>query len=134
MPVENCTPQLGSLGGWYERLPHFRAEFTPSVGAELQSEYVVPREHAVGALHALARVRDRIWPVLQVSELRTVAGDELWLSPSYGRGVLAIHFTWVTDVDAVWRPSSSLPTSSIRVGSSVTSSSRRTSHRSRPAQ
>ncbi|HEX6326693.1 MAG TPA: D-arabinono-1,4-lactone oxidase [Jiangellaceae bacterium] len=101
MPVENSTPQLGIPGPWHERLPHFRAEFTPSVGEEIQSEYLVPREHAVAALLALARVRERIGPVLQVGELRTVAADELWLSPGYRRDLLAIHFTWVKDMVAV---------------------------------
>lgn len=101
MLVENSTPQLGVPGPWHERLPHFRAEFTPSVGDELQSEYLVPREHAVPALQAMADVRDRIWPALQVGELRTVAADELWLSPSYRCDVLAIHFTWVQDMETV---------------------------------
>jgi xylitol oxidase len=101
MPVENCTPQLGVAGRWHERLPHFRAEFTPSAGDELQSEYLVPRANAIGALEALAEVRSRIWPVLQIGELRTVASDELWLSPSYRRDVLGIHFTWVKDSAAV---------------------------------
>ena len=42
----NCTEQMGAPGPWYERLPHFRMDFTPSSGKELQSEYFVPREHA----------------------------------------------------------------------------------------
>ena len=33
-------------------------------------------------------------PLLLVSELRTVAADDLWLSPAYGRDSLAVHFTW----------------------------------------
>jgi xylitol oxidase len=40
-------------------------------------------------------------PVLQISELRTVASDELWMSPCYRRDVFGIHFTWVDDMDAV---------------------------------
>ena len=47
LSAENCTEQMGVLGPWYERLPHFRMGFTPSAGKELQSEYFVPREHAV---------------------------------------------------------------------------------------
>ena len=97
MPVENCTAQLGATGPWHERLPHFRAEFTPSAGDELQSEYLVPRRHAVDAVESLRRLGDRIAPVLQVGELRTVARDDLWLSPSHGTDVLGIHFTWVND-------------------------------------
>jgi alditol oxidase len=96
-----CTEQLGHRGPWHERLPHFRLDHTPSHGDELQTEYLVPREHAVDALDAVAGVAERIAPVLMVSELRTVAGDDLWLSPAYGRDSLAVHFTWRADPDAV---------------------------------
>ena len=44
-----------------------------------------PREHAVAAVHALRALGDRIAPVLQICEIRTVAADELWLSPAYGQ-------------------------------------------------
>jgi xylitol oxidase len=96
-PVASCTTQLGVPGPWYERLPHFRPEATPSAGDELQSEYLMPRESAADALAALATIGERIAPVLHVSEVRTVAADELWLSPSYRRDSVAIHFTWVND-------------------------------------
>ncbi|MFF9132065.1 FAD-binding protein [Streptomyces sp. NPDC014806] len=101
MPAENCTEQFGVPGPWHERLPHFRAEFTPSSGAELQSEYLLPREHAVGALHAIGSLGDTVAGVLQTCEVRTVAGDAQWLSPSYGRDTVAVHFTWVEDTAAV---------------------------------
>lgn len=101
MPPANCTQQLGVSGPWHERLPHFRLEFTPSSGEELQSEYLVPREHAIEALAAIGRIRDRVAPVLQISEIRTVAADDLWLSPSYRRPSIAIHFTWIKDTSAV---------------------------------
>lgn len=101
MPPGNCTTQLGEPGPWHERLPHFRPEFTPSNGDELQSEYLVPRHHASAAVLALHSVRERIAPVLQICELRTVAADTLWLSPTYRRDALALHFTWVNDPDAV---------------------------------
>jgi alditol oxidase len=96
-----CTEQLGVSGPWYERLPHFRPEFTPSSGVELQTEFLVPRRHAVEALTAVGGVRDRVAPVLQISEIRTMAADDLWLSPAYGRETVGIHFTWVKDLDAV---------------------------------
>ncbi|MEV5613711.1 FAD-binding protein [Streptomyces sp. NPDC052225] len=101
MPGVNCTEQFGVPGPWHERLPHFRAEFTPSSGEELQSEYLLPREHAQAALAALDTVRDRIAPVLQVCEVRTVAADRQWLSPAYGRDTVALHFTWVADTARV---------------------------------
>jgi alditol oxidase len=101
MPAANCTPQLGLAGPWHERLPHFRSEFNPSAGEELQSEYLIAREHAVDALVALDEIRGLLAPVVQVSEIRTVAADELWLSPSSERACVAFHFTWVRDVRAV---------------------------------
>jgi xylitol oxidase len=99
----NCTPQLGVSGLWSDRLPHFRMGFMPSSGDELQSEYLVPRRFATEAVEALRRLSRVVAPVLQVSEIRTVAGDELWMSPEYGRDTMAIHFTWVSDEDAVAR-------------------------------
>ncbi|WP_060948688.1 FAD-binding protein [Streptomyces hygroscopicus] len=101
MPPLHCTEQLGAPGPWHERLPHFRPDFTPSNGDELQSELLLPREAASAAFAALRGLGERIAPVVQVSEVRTVAADELWLSPAYGRDSVAFHFTWVPDHEAV---------------------------------
>ncbi|MBV8734460.1 MAG: FAD-binding protein [Solirubrobacterales bacterium] len=99
----HATPQLGLPGPWSERLPHFRSGFTPSSGAELQSEYIVPRRHAVAAVEAMLRIRERVAPLTQVSEIRTVAADRLWMSPQYGQDTAAIHFTWKPRQAAVER-------------------------------
>jgi xylitol oxidase len=96
-----CTEQLGGPGPWHERLPHFRPEFTPSAGDELQSEYLLPRAHAADALSALQLVAGRLAPVVRTSEIRTIAADELWLSPCYQRDSVGFHFTWVRDWPAV---------------------------------
>ncbi|MDN0200610.1 D-arabinono-1,4-lactone oxidase [Streptomyces sp. S.PNR 29] len=101
MSAVHCTEQFGVPGPWHERLPHFRAEFTPSSGAELQSEYLMPRPHALDALRALDAIRTTVAPVLQICEVRTIAADEQWLSPAYGRDSVAVHFTWVEDTAAV---------------------------------
>jgi xylitol oxidase len=101
MPAVNCTEQFGVPGPWHERLPHFRAEFTPSSGAELQSEYLLPRSTAVDALYAIDGIRQTVAPVLQTCEVRTVAADAQWLSPSYARDTVALHFTWVEDTEVV---------------------------------
>jgi xylitol oxidase len=91
----SCTPQLGVPGPWPERLPHFRLEFTPSNGDELQSEYLVPRAHAVDAIEALRALGPAVAPLLQVAEIRTVAADDLWLSSAYGGDRVGLHFTWL---------------------------------------
>jgi xylitol oxidase len=103
LDATGCTPQLGVPGPWSGRLPHFRLEFTPSHGEEIQSEYFVARERAAEAIAAMREVGPDVRGVLQVSELRTVAADELWLSPQHHRATLAIHFTWRRDQPAVER-------------------------------
>jgi xylitol oxidase len=97
----NCTPQLGVPGPWSERLAHFRMDFTPSSGDELQSEYFVSRHDAVAAIGAVRQLADAVRPLLQVSEIRTIASDALWMSPQYGRDSVGIHFTWRPDQVAV---------------------------------
>jgi xylitol oxidase len=89
-----CTEQMGIPGPWYERLPHFRMNFTPSSGAELQTEYFVPRSHGYEAIRAVETLKDLITPHLFITEIRTIAADNLWLSPAYKQDSLAIHFTW----------------------------------------
>lgn len=95
------SEQGGVAGPWFQRLPHFRLEFTPSAGAELQSEYLVPRTEAVAAIEALRSLGDRIAPLLLVNEVRTVRADDLWLSSSYGTDAVGLHFTWRQDEAAV---------------------------------
>jgi xylitol oxidase len=101
LSAENCTEQMGVLGPWFERLPHFRMDFTPSSGEELQTEYLIPRQHAFAALRVIDRLRDRIAPLLQISEVRTIAADNLWMSPCYQQDCVGIHFTWKKDWEGV---------------------------------
>lgn len=98
-----CTVQRGVPGPWHLRLPHFRMGFTPSAGEELQSEFFVDRRDAPATLAALSGMRPRIAPLLQVSEVRFVAADRLWLSPASGRASATIHFTWKPEWPAVRR-------------------------------
>jgi xylitol oxidase len=102
-PADNLTV-LGVAGPWSQRLPHFRLDSTPSNGDEIQSEYFVDRRHAAAALEALRRRSASITPSLMISEIRSTAQDRLWLSGSYGRDTMALHFTWLNrpaEVDAV---------------------------------
>jgi xylitol oxidase len=101
LPAEQCTQQLGVSGAWKDRLPHFRMNFTPSHGEELQSEYFVPIEHAGAAIHAIDEIGDQLAPMLLISEIRTVAADNLWMSPCYQQDSVTLHFTWYLDVDGV---------------------------------
>ena len=99
--AENCTEQMGNAGAWFERLPHFKMGFTPSSGEELQTEYFVPLENAADAILAIETKREALSPRLLVSEIRTIAGDQHWLSPCYRRDSAAIHFTWKPNVNEV---------------------------------
>jgi len=101
LSAENCTEQMGVPGPWYERLPHFRMGFTPSAGKELQSEYFVPRHHAVEAILAVERLHEQVSPHLLITEIRTIAADNLWMSPCYQQPCVTIHFTWKQDWPAV---------------------------------
>ena len=104
LSAEPCTEQMGVPGSWHERLPHFRMGFTPSSGEELQSELFVASSDGPDAVRTLVGLHDELAPVLQISEVRAVAADNLWLSPGYRRDSIAFHFTWVlswSDVEPV---------------------------------
>jgi alditol oxidase len=96
-PAEFTTEQRGVPGPWHERLPHFKLEFTPSAGEELQTEYLVPRRFAAEAVATMRELGPRIAHAIQVSEVRTFAADTLWLSGAEGTDVIAFHFTWLKD-------------------------------------
>jgi xylitol oxidase len=97
----NCTEQMGVPGPWYERLPHFKMNFTPSSGAELQTEYFVPRARGYEAILAVEQLRDKITPHLFITELRAIAADDLSMSMAYKRDSMAIHFTWKPETPQV---------------------------------
>jgi alditol oxidase len=90
-------------GPWHERLPHFRMNFTPSSGKELQAEYFVPFSDAFAALKAINGMGDKWIQDLFISEVRTIAADDLWMSPCYRGPSVAIHFTWKQNTDSVMK-------------------------------
>jgi alditol oxidase len=100
-PAEHTTSQDGLPAPWHTRLPHFRLEFTPSKGEEIQSEFFVAREHGPAAVRAVHALGPRLAPVLLISEIRTVAADDLPASMAYQRDSVALHLTWVRDQAAV---------------------------------
>ncbi len=103
LSAENCTEQMGVPGPWHERLPHFKMGFMPSSGEELQSEFFVAKENAVDALLALEKKGAEIFPHLFISEIRTIAADDLWMSPHYQRDSVAIHCTWMQHTPEVMK-------------------------------
>jgi xylitol oxidase len=101
LAAENCTPQMGVPGPWHERLPHFKMGFTPSSGKELQSEFFVPREHSYAAIQAVEKLHEQVSPHLLITEIRSIAADDLWMSPCGHQNSTAIHFTWKPEWEAV---------------------------------
>jgi xylitol oxidase len=97
----NCTEQMGQRGPAFDRLPHFRMGFVPASGDELQVEYFVPHERATDVIAAMFGVGEKLKPLLMISELRTIAADDLWLSGSYGRQTIALHFSFQRDEPAL---------------------------------
>lgn len=98
---EPCTEQMAVSGPWHLRLPHFKMEFTPSAGDEIQSEFFVARKDAPAAIAALEKIAPQINEILWVTEIRAIAADGLWMSPHYQRDSIGIHFTW-KKLDAVY--------------------------------
>jgi alditol oxidase len=101
LDATNCTDQMGVPGSWFERLPHFKIGSTPAGGAELQVEYFVPRERAVEAVRILSGWGDRLVPLLMISEVRTIAADDHWMSPFYRQPCVAFHFSFEKDWPAL---------------------------------
>ncbi|MCW2750743.1 MAG: FAD-binding protein, partial [Aeromicrobium sp.] len=118
-PGEVATAQLSAPGPWWDRLPHFRLGFTPSNGEELQTEYLMPRAHALEAIEAVRALAPHMAPHLFIAEIRTIAADDLWLSPSHSTDCVAVHFTWrqhfpevsalLVDLDAALAPFGARP-------------------------
>ncbi len=96
-PVPGWTPCTAPSSSGCRALARAAAalpgRFHPSNGDELQSEYLLPREHAVAALHALDAVRDRIAPVLQVLRGADRGGGHAVAEPGVrqGHGRLPLH-------------------------------------------
>lgn len=95
----NVTRQGGVPGPWHERLPHFKAGVLSSQRG-LQSEYFVPRAEALPAIEALRALGPRLVSILLISEIRTIAGDSLWMSGASDTDTVGFHFTWgASEVD-----------------------------------
>ncbi len=103
-PTPEAVARLNPFGvaaPWSQCLPHFRKDAVVGPAGHLQSEYMVPRARAASAIERLRAIGDRIDRLLWATEIRSMTGDALWLSPAYGDDRVAIHFSWQRDIDAV---------------------------------
>ncbi len=114
----NCTDQMGVPGPWHERLPHFKMDFTPSSGKELQAEFFMPMENGLAAFKAINDHGHEWKNNLFISEIRTASADDFWMSTAYQRASFIIHFTWkqqenvyklIPKVEALLRPFGARP-------------------------
>ncbi|MEO6993828.1 MAG: D-arabinono-1,4-lactone oxidase [Lacunisphaera sp.] len=101
LPTDRTLTPFARPGLWHERLPHYALHDPVGLGNELQSEYFVPRRHAVAAIQAVAGLRERLAPILGLSEIRTIRADNLWLSSAYGEDSVGLHFNWLKKWDGV---------------------------------
>ena len=113
-----ATEQFGQPGPWHLRLPHFKIGQTPSAGKELQSEFFVDSKNAAAAFAAFHAISKDFRHKVLVTEIRSVAADDYWMSPAYGRESVAFHCTWMLDdevphlvslIEAVLQPFSFRP-------------------------
>lgn len=98
---DNLTEQGGKPGPWLHRLPHFRLDASPSAGNEIQTEYFFTRDKIAHAIEAVHSVAGKINPVLIISEIRSIAQDDAWLSPMRRGDSIALHFTWKNEPELV---------------------------------
>jgi alditol oxidase len=108
LPSARATPEslkrlnpFGVVGPWCDRLPHFRRDIEIFPPGHLQSEYFVPRARAPEAIARLRAIGERIDRLLWATEIRSMTGDGLWLSPAYGDDRIALHFSWQREIEAV---------------------------------
>ena len=90
-PSNSAFPARGTTGCRISGSASNRAAATSSRASSSWPATTAPTRCARSALGA------QMAPLLKVSEVRTVAADDLWLSGSYGRDTLALHFTWIPD-------------------------------------
>ena len=104
MSGENCTAQLDEPGQWLDRLPISATSSLPATARNYRASTSCPWSTDPAAIQAVRSIADTLAPLLFVSEIRTGAADEFWLSPFYRQQSVALHFTWKplqADVEAV---------------------------------
>ena len=96
----HATPQLGAPARGRSGCRTSAWSSRPATARSSSPSTTSPRRHAAAAIEALRAAAPAIRGPLLVCELRTVAADELWLSPQHGEDTLGIHFTWAREPEA----------------------------------
>ena len=97
VPGRDATPCVTAGNGlWREKVYHFLPDQPPSsAGEEMHSEFFVKYRDFLSAIEALHKIHDKFSHLLQISELRMCAPDDIPMSPACeGHAVVGIHFTW----------------------------------------
>ena len=105
VPSRSSEPCVSSgFGMWNEKIYHFKPDQPPSSdGDEIQSEFFVKKEDLPNAMRDLYAVADQFRDLVQISEIRGIAADEINLSPAQDFDVYGIHFTWVHDFEQIYK-------------------------------
>ncbi|KAI1700234.1 d-arabinono-1,4-lactone oxidase domain-containing protein [Ditylenchus destructor] len=93
--------EQGKEQPWYYGLVDYHLGLSGFDGAEIQSEYFMPYENAIPAIQAVSNFSDLIAPRVYTMLIRTIKGDDLWMSESFNETTVAIHFTWKPNMTAV---------------------------------
>jgi xylitol oxidase len=121
-PVAESNEAFGLMtpfeidGPWPERLPHFLIGGEPGMLDQIQSEYILPLSKATEAMSRLRAMGERIDRDLEITELRSMKADSLWLSPAYGHDAFAIHCTWKKRPEAVAEVTRAIETALLPLG------------------
>lgn len=99
-PLALLNP-FGVPGPWSDRLTHTRREISPPPADQIQSEYLIARPQLNKAVAMIRAMAERVDALLFATEIRSIAADELWLSPAYRQATIGLHFTWKKQPDAV---------------------------------
>ena len=90
-------------GVWKEKIYHFLPDKPPSsAGEELQSEYFVKYSDFIQVVKEIYAIRDKFRHLVQITEMRMCAGDDIPMSPARGnQAFIGIHFTWYRKYEEV---------------------------------
>uniref|UniRef100_A0A183C1Q2 FAD-binding PCMH-type domain-containing protein n=1 Tax=Globodera pallida TaxID=36090 RepID=A0A183C1Q2_GLOPA len=104
-PSPPLITEVNKVQPWYYGLLTYRLGLSGNDGDGTQSEFFVPYKNGVPALRALFELSPQIQPLISALVIRTVKGDDLWMSMHNGnKPMVAIHFNWLDSKTSVVNP------------------------------
>uniref|UniRef100_A0A914HZF8 FAD-binding PCMH-type domain-containing protein n=1 Tax=Globodera rostochiensis TaxID=31243 RepID=A0A914HZF8_GLORO len=104
-PSPPLITEVNKVQPWYYGLLTYRLGLSGNDGSGTQSEFFVPYKNGVPALRALFELSPQIQPLISALVIRTVKGDDLWMSMHNGhKQMVAIHFNWLDNKTSAVNP------------------------------